>query len=77
MSTECFSLVMKLSRALFLAYGLNAGGWPDFINLSELHTHNTVSGISRSFSLGSREKNPHNNRKPVRHISTLANAAVL
>lgn len=36
MSSECFSLVMKLSRALFLAYGLCAG-WPDFINLSELH----------------------------------------
>lgn len=37
MSTECFSLVMKLSRALFLAYGLHAVGWPGFINLSELH----------------------------------------
>jgi len=37
MSSDCFSLVMKLSRGLFLAYGLRACGWPDFINLSELH----------------------------------------
>ncbi len=61
MSSECFSLVMKLSRALFLANGLHAVGWPDFINLSELHMQQYSLKNLREFWVSALwEKSPHN-----------------